>query len=278
MHGNEYRTMAARPYLVPALHASELVADHEWAAVTRVATDRILGANGSGLTYDDGERFTEGRNRGWPGGRRARCVRVPPVGRVAQVAMGLRLLVLPHARRSGRHQRRAQPAGADAARGARDARHTLPGERPVVHDSSGRQALLRARVEAGYATIQIAQAHFNARPELIACHGKCMSAAVRGACPPLPLQRADRPGERCKCDRRSAHLGCGSTEAVERAAARPARAQMWHDACVAGLYRNCTDGSRPRAAPAPAATLAGSRRRARRRRDDGRRLASASLY
>ena len=83
------------------------------------------------------------------GRRRARCVRVPPVGRVAQVAMGLRLLVLPHARRSGRHQRRAQPAGADAARGARDARHTLPGERPVVHDSSGRQALLRARVEAG---------------------------------------------------------------------------------------------------------------------------------
>ena len=268
--------MAARPYLVPALHASELVADHEWAAVTRVATDCILGANGSGLTYDDGERFTEGRNRGWPGdaGRAAYAFHPSAASHKSRWGYGCWFYLM-----------RGAPAAINVGRSLRaqtrrEVHATLgipcPASDPLCTTPPGDKLYCELASKLGYATIQIAQAHFNARPELIACHGKCMSAAVRGACPPLPLQRADRPGERCKCDRRSAHLGCGSTEPLSCAAARPARAQMWHDACVAGLYRNCTDGSRPRAAPAPAATLAGSRRRARRRRDAGRRLASAS--
>ena len=268
--------MGPRPYLVPALHASELVADHEWAAVTRVATDCILGANGSGLTYDDGERFTEGRNRGWPGdaGRAAYAFHPSAASHKSRWGYGCWFYLM-----------RGAPAAINVGRSLRaqtrrEVHATLgipcPASDPLCTTPPGDKLYCELASKLGYATIQIAQAHFNARPELIACHGKCMSAAVRGACPPLPLQRADRPGERCKCDRRSAHLGCGSTEPLSCAAARPARAQMWHDACVAGLYRNCTDGSRPRAAPAPAATLAGSRRRARRRRDAGRRLASAS--
>ena len=198
--------MAARPYLVPALHASELVADHEWAAVTRVATDCILGANGTGLTYDDGERFTEGRNRGWPGdaGRAAYAFHPSAASHKSRWGYGCWFYLM-----------RGAPAAINVGRSLRaqtrrEVHATLgipcPASDPLCTTPPGDKLYCELASKLGYATIQIAQAHFNARPELIACHGKCMSAAVRERHRPRPCgarqarqQKQSRPRRPAAC-------------------------------------------------------------------------------
>ena len=96
--------------------------------------------------------------------------------------------------------------------------------------------------QRGFDSIQIAQAHFNFRPEMIVCHGKCATAAVRTACPPIPLRSHANGRRPCKCDKRSALMNCGEAQ-VNCSFARPERAVLWHHACRTGLYERCINGS-----------------------------------
>ena len=84
--------------------------------------------------------------------------------------------------------------------------------------------------QRGFDSIQIAQAHFNFRPEMIVCQGKCATAAVRTACPPIPLRSHTNGRRPCKCDKRSALMNCGEAQ-VNCSFARPERAVLWHHAC-----------------------------------------------
>ena len=96
--------------------------------------------------------------------------------------------------------------------------------------------------QRGFDSIQIAQAHFNFRPEMIVCHGKCATAAVRPACPPIHLRSHANGRRPCKCDKRSALMNCGEAQ-VNCSFARPERAVLWHHACRTGLYERCINGS-----------------------------------
>jgi hypothetical protein len=96
--------------------------------------------------------------------------------------------------------------------------------------------------QRGFDSIQIAQAHFNFRPEMIVCQGKCATAAVRTACPPIPLRSHTNGRRPCKCDKRSALMNCGEAQ-VNCSFARPERAVLWHHACHSGLYDRCVNGS-----------------------------------
>ena len=52
--------------LMPSLTRDALAADDSWTEVLRVSTGCIMNGD-QPLRYSDGEPFTEGKNRGWPG-------------------------------------------------------------------------------------------------------------------------------------------------------------------------------------------------------------------
>ena len=52
--------------LMPSLTPDALAADDSWTEVLRVSTGCIMNGD-QPLRYSDGEPFTEGKNRGWPG-------------------------------------------------------------------------------------------------------------------------------------------------------------------------------------------------------------------
>ena len=52
--------------LMPSLTQDALAADDSWTEVLRVSTGCIMNGD-QPLRYSDGEPFTEGKNRGWPG-------------------------------------------------------------------------------------------------------------------------------------------------------------------------------------------------------------------
>lgn len=238
--------------LLPALLPEDLAADHTWTEVTRVSTGCIRGSDGAAMSYSDGELFTEGRNRGWPGDAGRGAYNFLPEAAAARsrwpygcwfyLMRGTGIAVnvgrsLRAATRRDVHARLGIPC---AAAGFCTA---PPGDKLYCYLAA----------KAGFNSIQIARAHFNGRPELIVCSGKCMTAAVGGACPPIPLRaggataasqyRKDSTHAKCRCNHASALLNCGRASAVNCSEARPARAAMWHAACVAGLYKRCVFGN-----------------------------------
>jgi hypothetical protein len=57
---------ATAAMLMPSLTQDALAADDSWTEVLRVSTGCIMNGD-QPLRYSDGEPFTEGKNRGWPG-------------------------------------------------------------------------------------------------------------------------------------------------------------------------------------------------------------------
>lgn len=241
--------------LIPALNVEDLAADHTWTEVTRVSTACIMGDDGRSLHYPDGELFTEGRSRGWPGdaGRDAYAFNPEaasprsrwPYGCWFYLVRGTGIAV-----NVGRSLRAFTRRDVHARLGISCADGSYctapPGDKLYCH----------LAVKAGFQSIQIARAHFNGRPELIMCAGRCLTAAVGDVCPPLPLhalrssgRAADRSGtgpendRRCRCNHESALLSCDRHSKVNCSQARPARADMWHHACRSGLYPHCVSGN-----------------------------------
>ena len=290
---------ATAAMLMPSLTRDALAADDSWTEVLRVSTGCIMNGD-QPLRYSDGEPFTEGKNRGWPGdagkaaysfhpsaashrgrwpygcwfylvkgagvfvnvGRSLRAQTRASHVKKTEVGSGFGQLV---ARRLVQHRIASTAAphasallGHSAACAGRTHRPCFRPRRRDVHRQlgipceeredpyctrpPGDKLYCHLARQRGFDSIQIAQAHFNFRPEMIVCHGKCATAAVRTACPPIPLRSHANGRRPCKCDKRSALMNCGEAQ-VNCSFARPERAVLWHHACRTGLYERCINGS-----------------------------------
>ena len=65
-HAARERARGHAAMLMPSLTQDALAADDSWTEVLRVSTGCIMNGD-QPLRYSDGEPFTEGKNRGWPG-------------------------------------------------------------------------------------------------------------------------------------------------------------------------------------------------------------------
>ena len=228
--------------LMPSLTQEALAADDSWTEVLRVSAGCIMNGD-QPLRYSDGEQFTEGKNRGWPGdaGKAAYSFHPPaashrgrwPYGCWFYLVRGAGIFV-----NVGRSLR---------ALTRRDVHRQLgipceEREDPYCTRPPGDKLYCHLARQRGFDSIQIAQAHFNARPEMIVCQGKCATTAVRTACPPVPLRSHGGGRRPCKCDKRSALMNCGEAQ-VNCSFARPERAALWHQACRTGQYDRCINGS-----------------------------------
>ena len=286
--------------LMPSLTREALAADDSWTEVLRVSTGCIMNGD-QPLRYSDGEPFTEGKNRGWPGDAGKAAYSFHPSaashrgrwpygcwfylvkGAGVFVNVGRSLRAQTRASRVNKRQRWAQasvswlPEGWFSTGSRPRPPHTrrpssaisppaLAGRTGPVFDHRRRDVHRQLGIpceeredpyctrppgdklychlarQRGFDSIQIAQAHFNFRPEMIVCHGKCATAAVRTACPPIPLRSHANGRRPCKCDKRSALMNCGEAQ-VNCSFARPERAVLWHHACRTGLYERCINGS-----------------------------------
>lgn len=237
--------------LMPELGVADLTEDHGWAEVTRVSTACITGPQNGSLRYADGVPFTEGRNRGWPGDAGALAYRFHPTAASSRsrwpygcwfyLVRGSGIMV-----NAGRSLRAASRRDVHAQLGIPCA----DGGFCTAPPGDKLYCFLAERL--GYDSIQVARSHFNGRPEMVVCRGKCMTVRVGGACPPLAMRATGRPPTsapadsgghlqgHCRCSRESALLNCGGADARTNCTlARSARAGMWHTACERGLYRRC---------------------------------------
>lgn len=196
---------AAEGWLRPLLNVSDMTDDNDWAEVTRMRAGCMTGDR-----IVNGEAYAEGLTT-WGH---------DPNGDGANYSVFLKSLSLPPA---AADSTAAWPYGCwfmHAARGS----GILVNMRRSLRVSSRDEAHLRLGLPAnvgdklycyiarqlGFDSIQFAQAHVYGRVELLICYGGCVSEAVRGACPPVPLQHHGASANRtCDCDNRSTVLNCG---------------------------------------------------------------------
>tara|TARA_B110001452_G_scaffold265972_1_gene271740 strand:- start:1052 stop:1792 length:741 start_codon:yes stop_codon:yes gene_type:complete len=241
--------------LMPSLTRADLAADNTWTSVLRVSSSCIMDGNHQ-LQYSDGEPFTEGKNRGWPGdaGKAAYSFYPTAASHRSRWPYGCWFYLVRSAGvfvNVGHSLRAATRRDVHRQLGIPCAEQ----EDPYCTRPPGDKLYCHLARERGYDSIQIASSHFNRRPEMIVCTGKCGATAVRTACPPVPLRSprelvsGSLPARRaCKCDKRSALMNCGfggsaEEEPVNCSVARPARAVLWHQACEKGLYPRCIGAS-----------------------------------